>query len=147
MKTDKIYTTFNNYRLLKTEFIRKPIEQFIKAFGSRMTAFKVRHLQPRLPKRPRKLLESFTLLFYVGKFLGIVAQDLQEFRRYKRLKRSTTGEGLIIVNIILLTINFNLMIGVFQTISYVTENSKLDIQKQEKAIIEWKYKFMYLQII
>ena len=128
METDKINTTFNNYCVIKNKFIREHIKQFIKALGSRMTAFKARHLPTRQLKRPGTLLESFTLLFYVGKFLGIVAQDLQEFRQYKRLKRSTTGEGLIIVNIMLLIINFNLMISVFQTVSYVKENSKLDIQ-------------------
>lgn len=99
-----------------------------------MTAFK-RNLPTGQRKCPKPLLESFALLFYVGKFVGIVSQDLQEFRRYKRLKRSITGEGLIIVSIILVVVNYNLMISIFETFSFVTENSKYENKRVARGIV------------
>lgn len=75
-------------------------------------------------ERPKPLLESFAILFYICKLCGINSQDWREFRKYKRLVKSPGGEGLVIIGIIIIFINFNLMIGVFQTSTYLEEKSK-----------------------
>ncbi|XP_065365436.1 gustatory receptor for bitter taste 66a-like [Calliphora vicina] len=78
-------------------------------------------------ERTKPLLESFAVLFYLCKILGISSQDWEEFRKYKHLKRSAGGEGLVIIGTIILFINFNLMVAVFQSKSYLVEKDLLSL--------------------
>lgn len=87
-----------------------------------MTAQKEK--QKKEPIVPQPLLESFSLLFHLCKYLGINSQDLQEFQKYKQLKRSKKGEAYVILSMILGFINFNLMIWYFESSSYLEDKSE-----------------------
>ncbi|XP_073828668.1 gustatory receptor for bitter taste 66a-like [Musca autumnalis] len=81
--------------------------------------------QQQLPTRP--LLEEFSILFYIGKFLGINPQDFREFRKYRHLERSQTGEFYSTFIIVMVVINFNLMVWVFQDPEYSVEKDNLTV--------------------
>ncbi|XP_058977932.1 gustatory receptor for bitter taste 66a-like [Musca domestica] len=76
---------------------------------------------------PRPLLEEFSILFYIGKVMGINPQDLREFRKYRRLERSQTGDFYSIVVIVSVVMNFNLMVWVFHDPEYSVEKDNLTV--------------------
>lgn len=89
---------------------------------------------------PRPLLEEFSILFYIGKVIGINPQDLREFRKYRRLERSQTGDFYSIVVIVSVVMNFNLMVWVFHDPEYSVEKGEYAKESLDNLECNFLYK-------
>lgn len=92
------------------------------AFEAEIISEMKHHGHQRVQRRP--LLREFAPLFYVCKILGINSQDYVEFRQYKNLEKSESGDLYAIVFLVTIFINYNLMVWVFHDPEYSSEKGE-----------------------
>lgn len=82
--------------------------------------------QHKCGKKPpvQPLLQQFSILFFICKLLAITPHDFKEFQKYKRLQKSQGGQLYMICSTVMICINFNLMLIVFENTDLNGEQSK-----------------------